>query len=120
MTDHDGIRRTLAQYCLLFNSKKWDEQGKVFSTDASLTSRRGTVAGRAAVTRDLMGAMSEQYHGTLFNSGAVITVDGESATAISDFLEVEDNKILGVGTYTDVLAKSVDAWLIVRREIRLK
>jgi len=41
-----------------------------------VTSRRGTFTGRADVIRDLKGAMTEDYHGTLFTSNIVITVDG--------------------------------------------
>jgi hypothetical protein len=50
----------------------------------------------------------------------VITVDGGTASTVSDFLEVEDNKILAVGTYTDTLTKSGDSWLLASKEIRLK
>ena len=47
MSDEDGIRRTIANYCWLFDSKHWHELGKIFTEDAALTSRRGTVrAGR--------------------------------------------------------------------------
>ena len=42
MSDEDGIRRTIANYCRLFDSKQWDELGKIFAEDASVTSRRGT------------------------------------------------------------------------------
>jgi len=42
MSDEDGIRRTIANYCRLFDSKQWDELGKIFAKDASVTSRRGT------------------------------------------------------------------------------
>ena len=120
MTNEDGIRRTLARYCQLFNSKQWDELGTIFSEDASVTSRRGTFKGRAAVIRDLKGAMTNDYRGTLFATNFVITVDGEAATAVSDFLAVQGKEILEVGTYLDALAKSGDSWLLVRKEIRLK
>jgi SnoaL-like domain len=120
MSDEDGIRKTIANYCRLFDSQQWDELGKIFTEDASLTSRRGTVTGRAEVIRDLKGALGESYHGTLFASNTVITVDGSAARADSDFLGVEDNKIIAVGTYADVLTRSGDSWLLARREIRLK
>jgi hypothetical protein len=120
MTDEDGIRRTLARYCQLFDSKQWDELATIFSEDASVTSRRGTFKGRAAVIRDLKSAMTDDYHGTLFASNVLITVDGNSATAASDFLEVQDRSILAIGTYLDALVKSGDSWLLIRKEIRLK
>ena len=74
MSDEDGIRKTIANYCRLFDSHQWDELGKIFTEDASVTSRRGTVTGRAEVIRDLKGALGEDYHGTLFTSNTVITV----------------------------------------------
>lgn len=121
MSDEDGIRRTIANYCQLFDAKQWDELGKIFTEDASVTSRRGTFTGRVDVIRDLKSAMTEDYHGTLFMSNTVITVDDGTARAVSDFLEVEDNKILAVGTYTDTLAKTpADSWLLASKEIRLK
>jgi len=120
MSAEDGIRRTLALYCQLFDDKQWEQLATIFSEDASVTSRRGTFKGRAAVIRDLRSAMTDGYHGTLFASNVVITVDGDSATAVSDFLEVEDGRILAVGTYLDALVKSGASWLMVRKEIRLK
>jgi hypothetical protein len=120
MSDEDGIRRTIANYCRLFDSKHWHELGKIFTEDATLTSRRGTVKGRAQVIRDLKAALGDDYHGTLFTTNIVITVDGGAARADSDFLGVEDNKILAVGTYVDILIKSGDSWLLASKEIRLK
>jgi len=120
VSDGDGIRNTIARYGRLFDSKQWDELGQIFTEDASVTSRRGTFAGRAEVIRDLAGAMTADYHGTLFISNTVITIDGGTAIAVSDFLEVEDNTILAVGTYTDTLAKSGDSWRLASKEIRLK
>jgi hypothetical protein len=120
MSDEDAIRRTIASYCRLFDSKQWDELGKIFTEDATLTSRRGTVTGREEVIRDLKGAPGEDYHGTLFTANTVITGDGGTARADSDFLGVEDNKILAVGTYADIVTKSGDSWLLASKEIRLK
>jgi SnoaL-like domain len=120
VSDEDGIRRTIANYCQLFDAKQWDELGKIFTEDASVTSRRGTFTGRVDVIRDLKSAMTEDYHGTLFMSNTVITVDDGTARAVSDFLEVEDNKILAVGTYTDTLAKTAYSWLLASKEILLK
>jgi len=110
MSDEDAIRRTIASYGRLFDSKQWDELGKIFTEDASVSSRRGTFTGRADVIRDLANAMTADYHGTLFISNTVITTDGDTATADSDFLEVEDNQILAVGTYVDTLVRSGDSW----------
>jgi ketosteroid isomerase-like protein len=120
MTSEDAIRRTLVRYGRLFNSKQWDELATVFTEDASIVSRRGRFTGRAEVIRDLKNAMTAEYHGILFASNVLITVDGDLATAVSDFLEIEDRSILAVGTYIDTLVKVGDQWLLARKEIRLK
>lgn len=120
MSAEDGIRRVIAKYCQLFDSKQWQALGEIFAENATVTSRRGAYSGREAVIRDLQNAMTADYHGTLFTSNSLITVDGETATAISDFLEVEDTKILAVGTYTDTFVLSGQDWLFMSKEIQLK
>jgi hypothetical protein len=120
MSDEDGIRRTIAKYCQLFDSKKWDELGEIFAEDSSVTSRRGAFQGRANVIRDLQSAMTDDYHGTLFTSNTWIIIDGDTARAVSDFMEVEDTKIVATGTYHDTFIRSRDAWLLASKEILLK
>lgn len=120
MSAEEGIRRTLANYCRLFDSKQWDALGDLFAEHATITSRRGTFRGRAEVARDLKGALTDDYHGTLFTSNSLIAVDGDTATAFSDFLAVEDTKILAIGTYADTFVRSGDDWRFTSKEIRLK
>ena len=120
MSAEDGIRRTLASYCQLFDSKKWDELARIFAEDASLTSRRGTFKGREAVIHDLQHAMTDDYSGTLFTSNSVIEVDGDTACVVSDFLGVEGKKIVAVGTYKDTLQRSGSTWRFTGKEIILK
>ena len=120
VSSEDAIRRTLVRYSRLFDMKQWDELASVFTEDAAIVSRRGTFTGRAEVIRDLKNAMTAEYHGILFVSNLLITVDEDSATAVSDFLEIEDRSILAVGTYLDTLMKVGDDWLLARKEISLK
>jgi ketosteroid isomerase-like protein len=120
MSSEDAIRRTLVRYCRLFDLKQWDELASVFTEDASIVSRRGKFTGRAEVIRDLKNAMTAEYHGILFASNVLIAIDGNLATAVSDFLEIEDRSILAVGTYIDTLTKIGDEWLLACKEIRLK
>jgi ketosteroid isomerase-like protein len=120
MSNEDAIRRTVARYTRLFDAKAWDELATIFTEDAVIVSRRGTFAGRAAVIGDLKNAMTSAYHGMLFASNVVIDVTGDSATAVSDFLEIEDRAILAAGTYVDALVMSGHDWLLSRKEIRLK
>jgi ketosteroid isomerase-like protein len=120
MSDEDGIRRTIAKYCQLFDARKWDELAEIFAEDSSVTSRRGTFQGRANVIRDLQSAMTGDYHGTLFTANSWITVEGDAASAVSDFLEVEDTQIVATGTYQDTFTRAGDSWLLASKEIRLK
>jgi ketosteroid isomerase-like protein len=120
MSAEDGIRQTVANYCQLFDDRQWEALGQIFSPDATITSRRGTFTGREEVVKDLQNAMSPEYRGTLFTANTLITVDGETATARSDFLEVEGTQIVAVGTYSDAFALCDGEWLLTRKEIRLK
>lgn len=120
MSSEDGIRRTVARYCQLFNARQWDALGSVFSEDATIITRRGTFSGRDAVVKDLEGALPPEYNGTLFATNTVITVDGDSATAVSEFLGVEGNRVTATGTYVDKLVRSGEEWLLSAKEIRLK
>jgi len=119
MSDEDGIRRTLVRYTRLFDAKRWDELATIFTEAASIVSRRGTFTGRSNVIADLKNAMTPGYEGLLFASNVLITIDGDGATAVSDFLEIEKGIILAVGTYLDTLVKSGGQWLLSRKEIRL-
>jgi hypothetical protein len=47
-------------------------------------------------------------------------VEGDTASAVSDFLEVEDTRIVATGTYHDTFIRSGDSWLLASKEIRLK
>jgi SnoaL-like domain len=119
MSSEDAISRTLVRYCRLFDLKQWNELATIFTEEVSIVSRRGTSTGRAEVIRDLQNAMTAEYHGALFASNVLTTVDGDSATAVSDFLEIEDRSILAVGTYLDTLVKVGGPWLLSRKEITL-
>jgi hypothetical protein len=120
MSVEDDIRRTIARYCQLFNGKRWDELGAVFTDDAVIATRRGTFRGRDAVVADLKGALPPEYNGTLFVANTVIALEGDTATAISEFLGVDGQQITAVGTYVDRLVRSDDDWLLASKEIRLK
>jgi len=119
MTDEEDIRKALARYCRLFDTKEWGDLDSIFIDDATLTSRRGTVAGRSAVVEDLKGAL-QGFNGTLFTSNEIITVTGETAQMTSDFLGVDNNAILAFGTYDDTLVKSGGNWLFASKRIQLK
>ena len=64
--------------------------------------------------------MTGAYHGTLFTANTWIMVEGDTASAVSDFLEVEDIRIVATGTYHDTFIRSGDSWLLASKEIRQK
>ena len=64
--------------------------------------------------------MTSDYHGTLFTANTWIMVEGDTASAVSDFLEVEDARIVTTGTYHDIFIRSGDSWLLASKEIRRK
>jgi len=118
MTDAEGIRRALDSYDTLFDAKQWAGLALIFTADASLTTRRGTVIGRDAVIETLKWVLLG-YNGPLWTSNELITVAGETAQVESDFLGVDNNKILASGNYYDTLVKSGDTWLFTCKTIEV-
>lgn len=118
-TEEEGIRKALAKYCVIFGEQNWEELGSMSMEDATLSSRRGEVCGRGAIVEDLKGALDD-FHGVLLTSNEIITVDGDSAQMISDFLGVDKNKVLAIGRYNDTLVKVKGEWLFARKRIELR
>jgi len=119
VTDEEGVRKTLARYCVLFDEQKWDELGSIFTENATLISRRGEVSGRNAVVEDLKGALDD-FRGVLFTSNEIITVEGDKARMRSDFLGVDQNEVLAFGSYDDTLVNVGGDWLFESKRIQLK
>ena len=128
------IRRTLERYMRFNDDGDLDRILKLFAPDAvyrvggeelvgqaaigKFLSRFGYKTGRARWTdKDRLMVMPRTAH---LMSNPVIDVDGDTATAESDFAVVDRNesghaRMILVGRYRDRLKKMADGWVFVER-----
>ena len=124
MTDEEGIRRTLAEYCHCLDDARVDDFVKLWTEDGVFTSLSVSSRGRPAIAQ--WGARltteetrrAERKHLT-FNS--VIDLDGESAGVVSDFISIWKTPrgavIARAGRYHDRLVKDGDRWRFAERTV---
>jgi SnoaL-like domain len=93
----------------------WDEYGALFTDDGILHCFGRDYEGRDAIVK----FTSRRHIGKHMLSLPIIAIDGDHATAITDytFYRYPDLVLFGVGVYNDDLVKQGDTWLMARREI---
>ena len=119
---HEGIRRTLASYCVAVDQADADAGSALFTEDCvlDLSAVGPTVNGRAAV-RELAAAMTPGT-GLHVSANAVIDVDGDRADVVSYVVVVggdDDPRIRLGGRYFDELRNVDGSWLFARRRLDL-
>jgi 3-phenylpropionate/cinnamic acid dioxygenase small subunit len=113
-----AIRRTLAEYCQLLDDGRFDEWVEVFSSDVTYAVMDQTVHGRAAVRQLIEPLQPPEDRGRHMLSEPLITVDGDRATATTDYCFVAPSlRITSAGRYHDVLVREDGRWRISSREI---
>lgn len=123
-TPHEGIRRTLAAYCLLCDDGRFEEWGELFTEDTRFHVMGTTHHGRAGATGFIEAGQPPERRGTHVVSSSIIEVDpgASTARAWSDYLFVDRNgAIINVGRYHDELVCDDDGvWRFSLREIVFK
>ena len=118
----EGVRRTLALYCQLMDDGHHDEAVDLFDDDGCWTIQGATHQGINEI-REMLSSMPLLESVKHVTTNSVIDIDGEVATAVSDFLVVRASDIGGVvlraGRYHDSLRRSSSGrWKFVTRENR--
>jgi 3-phenylpropionate/cinnamic acid dioxygenase small subunit len=115
-TDHDKIRRLLAEYCLACDECRFDDFASLFGEDGVVQAFRRDWVGHDT----LVGFISNAPEGIHINSAIRIDLDGDRAEVLSNFVFFTlDNHVGSMGTYADVVVRAEDNWRFARREIRL-
>lgn len=121
MDDYEEIRQLLARYAHLLDGGSADGVAALFSVDGVFEVLGQCFEGRSAIGGMFRGyaeagALADTRHLTL---NSVISVDGVSATAMSDWIAIRAQDagwgILAAGRYEDELVKK-DVWLFRRRQ----
>jgi 3-phenylpropionate/cinnamic acid dioxygenase small subunit len=115
---HPAIRHTLAAYCQLLDDGHFDDWVEVFTDDVTFAVMGQVVRGRDAVRSLIEPNQQADARGRHLLSEPLITVDGDRATATTDYCFVSRAlRVTSAGRYHDVLVRTGDWWLIAEREI---
>jgi ketosteroid isomerase-like protein len=124
LRDKDDIRELLARYCHLLDGYRLAAFGELFTADGVWESQDGTATGPAAITALLARLVPTPGPGTRrrhHTTNTVIDLDGDRATALSNFLVVRDaggSAVVAVsGSYRDVLRRTGSGWRFAHRTL---
>lgn len=121
--DEQQIRRTLGQYSQLLDDGRFDRWSDLFAEDARLVLLGQVIGGRDAIRKYMMTVQGEGRRGMHVTTNSLIDVDGDGATATTDYLFVrptaEGVGIVAAGRYLDQLVRHYDRWRFQVREITL-
>jgi 3-phenylpropionate/cinnamic acid dioxygenase small subunit len=122
----DAIRRVLAAYCQTCDDGRFDEFVALFAPNAVFQAAGyEPVQGRAAIKAFMESGYTPDVRGKHVLGEPLITVDGDTASASTDFVFVGRQGergwgILTAGRYADELARDASgAWALTRRVISM-
>ena len=122
MTNQEGIRRTLAQYCHYLDGRKFEEWANLFTEDGEWN---GTVSRTAILDSISSGALAKRQNLRRKHvcTNIIIRLDGADALAISDFVMYDATgpgepwHVAAWGRYHDRLVKGERGWLFAERKL---
>jgi ketosteroid isomerase-like protein len=121
--DEDLIRRTLSEYSRRCDDGRFEELADLFTEDARLMVLDRVIEGRDAVRGYLETVQADGSRGLHVTTNSLIDVDGDGATASTDYLFVrpgpEGMAILAAGRYLDELVRDGARWRFRVRTITM-
>ena len=122
MSEKDEIRELLARYCFALDAGRFEEMAALFTSDGVWETAFGTATGRPGIVAQARsiatGAQPQRVHLT---TNIVIDLDGDSATARSNWVVIQNSPngpaIGSGGAYADRLAKVGGQWFFQHRTI---
>lgn len=121
--DERAVARVLAEYCHLVDDGDVEALLDRFTDDAAFVFGGQETVGRAALTTYFAATALPQHRGKHLTCNVVIDVDGDHATAASDFMFLKKTSD-GLsprltGRYNDELRRTNGGWQISRRVVAL-
>ena len=122
MDDERAIQRLMARYFHTVDDGAFDELAELWAEDAELALRGETAIGPAAIVAMISALQTPERRGLHAGVNAIIDVDGDTASAVSDFVFMRregtpDPIVKFVGRYADQFVRTRDGWRFRRREI---
>jgi uncharacterized protein (TIGR02246 family) len=121
--DEDQVTRTLARYCQYLDDGDFDRWVELFTEDARLLFAGLTSEGRPDIRAFMEQVQPPEGRGKHITANALVDVDGDSASAHTDYLflrpTAEGLVPVATGRYHDELVRDGEGWRFRRREITL-
>lgn len=122
MSDEEQIRRTLAQFCVFLDERRFREWSELFTEDGVFCEHTGRAAIFAWISGDELATTPQlQRKHTVHN--VLIDVEGDQARASADLVMFDkfgDKPwFILTGTYTDHLVRDGDRWRFKNRQLAL-
>jgi hypothetical protein len=121
--DRSAIERVLATYCHRVDDADFEGAGELFTADGTFSFGADVATGPSGVADWLSTMQPPARRGKHLTANVVIDVDGDAATAASDFLFVRwvdgSLAIEIAGRYRDDLRRDGEGWRFERRRCDL-
>ncbi len=120
VSEHDHIRRTLADFCHVTDSGDFEAWVNLFTDDGEFHLLGQTFRGAQALREFIAQDQPPERRGVHLTTDSQINVDGGVAQAISKFVFIASTAdgplVVTGGTYHDELVRAADRWLFHSRE----
>ena len=120
----DAIRELMAAYAQAMDACRFADVGACFAPDAEWITDYGAARGPDEIAKFIGGIVPVKGEGPQrkhYITNIIITVDGERASAVSDYLIIRESEnglipVMG-GTYRDKFIKTPAGWRFSRKEL---
>ncbi len=120
----DAIRELMATYAQALDACRFADVAACFASDGEWTTDYGAARGPAEIEAFIRGIVPVKGEGPQrkhYITNIIIKVDGETASAVSDYLIVREADaglipVMG-GTYRDKFSKTPAGWRFSRKEL---
>ena len=120
----DAIRELMAAYAQALDACRFADVAACFASDGEWTTDYGAARGPAEIEAFIRGIVPVKGEGPQrkhYITNIIIKVDGETASAVSDYLIVREAEgglipVMG-GTYRDKFVKTPAGWRFSRKEL---
>ncbi len=122
--EKDAIREQMALYCYALDGCRFDEVAALFAEDGEWSTTYGSARGRAEIAELLDQNVPKPGEGPQrkhYITNIVVRLDGDRATATSDYLVVRESEtgllpVMG-GRYNDTFVKHDGTWFFARKDL---
>ncbi len=120
----DAIRELMATYAMALDACRFADVAACFAPDGEWTTDYGAARGPAEIEKFISGIVPLKGEGPQrkhYITNIIVTVDGDTASAVSDYLIIRESEIglmpvMG-GTYKDQFVKTPAGWRFARKEL---